>query len=99
MNLFSTSLFSVLWFSVFSGSTINFTLIKADSDMVETFSSGIENTIYQFFENMPGTGLLTVLFLEAVFLSFVTAAAIKVLFRPDLYRDSAEKSKKESPSD
>ncbi|HIX60129.1 MAG TPA: BCCT family transporter, partial [Candidatus Blautia gallistercoris] len=35
----------------------------------------------------------------ALFLAFVTAAAIKVLFRPDLYRDSAEKSKKESPSD
>lgn len=99
MNLFSTSLFSVLWFPVFSGSTINFTLNKADSNMVEAFSSGIENTIYQLFENMPATGLLTVIFLAAVFLSFVTAAAIKVLFRPDLYRDSAEKSKKESPSD
>lgn len=171
MNLFSTSLFSVLWFSVLSVSTINFTLNKADSNMVEAFSSGIENTIYQLFENMPATGLLTVIFLAAVFLSFVTAAdsttiamadlsthglspenpdspvrikvawavvtaaiamimmnvgngadglkiitnigglpaalflafvtaaAIKVLFRPDLYRDSAEKSKKESPSD
>lgn len=84
MNLFSTSVFSIIWFSVLSGATINFTLNKPDSHMVQAFESGIENTIYQLFENMPASAILTVVFLVAVFLSFVTAADSTTIAMADL---------------
>ena len=84
MNLFSTSVFSILWFSIMSGSTIHFTLNRSNGGMVEAFESGIENTIYQLFENMPFTGLLVFIFLIAVFLSFVTAADSTVIAISDL---------------
>ncbi len=98
MNLFSTSVFSILWFSIMSGSTIHFTLNRSNGGMVEAFESGIENTIYQLFENMPFTGLLVFIFLIAVFLSFVTAADSTVIAISDLSTHGLDHEGDESPS-
>ena len=80
-----------------SGSTINFALNQADGGMVEAFESGIENTIYQLFENMPFTPVLVFVFLIAVFLSFVTAADSTVIAISDLSTHGLEKEGAESP--
>lgn len=98
MNLFSTSVFSILWFTIMSGSTIHFALNRPTSGMVEAFQSGIENTIYQLFENMPFTGVLVFIFLIAVFLSFVTAADSTVIAISDLSTHGLEKEGTESPN-
>ena len=98
MNLFSTSVFSILWFSIMSGSTIHFTLNRSNGGMVEAFESGIENTNYQLFENMPFTGLLVFIFLIAVFLSFVTAADSTVIALSDLSTHGLDHEGDESPS-
>lgn len=98
MNLFSTSVFSILWFTIMSGSTIHFALNRPNSGMVEAFQSGIENTIYQLFENMPFTGVLVFIFLIAVFLSFVTAADSTVIAISDLSTHGLEKEGAESPN-
>lgn len=97
MNLFSTPLFSVIWFSIMSGSTINFALNHPDSHMIEAYTSGIENTIYQLFENMPATELLTVIFLIAVFLSFVTAADSTTIAMADLTTRGVDLDHPDSP--
>ncbi len=98
MNLLAASLFSVIWFSVLSGSTIHFTLNVADSGIAEAFEAGIENTIYQLFANMPAAGLLTVIFLAAVFLSLVTAADSTTIAMADLSANGIQPESPDSPN-
>ena len=74
MNLVITSVFSIAWFMVISGATINLAMNKPSSGIIESFSAGYEYVIYQLFENLPLTSILVPVFLVCVFISFVTAS-------------------------
>jgi choline-glycine betaine transporter len=74
MNLVCTSIFSVIWFSIISGATINYAINVPNSGILEAFRNGYENTIYQLFQNLPLSVLTVPLYFFAVFISFVTAA-------------------------
>lgn len=98
MNLFSTSLFSVIWFCVLSGSTIDFTMNVAGSGMVEAYREAIEHSIYQLFANMPFPSVLTAIFLIAVFLSFVTAADSTIVVISELSTKGIALENPDSPA-
>lgn len=68
------ALFAILWMSVFSGSA----LIYQDLSIIDLASklqeSGPESIIYAVIEYFPGGNFIAMLFIIAVFISFVTAA-------------------------
>ena len=73
-NWIIPSLFSILWMSIFSGTAISFQL-NGQVDLVDALTRwGPESVVYQIFDHMPSTDLLTGFFLLIVFVSYVTAA-------------------------
>ena len=74
MNLLLTALFSVLWFMIISGATVNILFNTPGCGLVEAYQLGYENVIYQLFKNLPMAELMVPVYLAAVLISFVTAA-------------------------
>lgn len=74
MNLLLTALFSVLWFMIISGATVNILFNTPVCGLVEAYQLGYENVIYQLFKNLPMAELMVPVYLAAVLISFVTAA-------------------------
>ncbi|WP_195268778.1 BCCT family transporter [Eubacterium sp. 1001713B170207_170306_E7] len=74
MNLFVTALFSIVWFMIISGATVNQLMHNTGSGIVEAYNAGYENVIYQLFKNLPLSRIFIPLYLLAVLISFVTAA-------------------------
>lgn len=74
MNLFVTALFSIIWFMIISGATVNSLMHNPGSGLIEAYNAGYENVIYQLFKNLPLSQLFIPLYLIAVLISFVTAA-------------------------
>ncbi|QSX08097.1 BCCT family transporter [Alkalibacter rhizosphaerae] len=74
MNLLATSLFSIIWFMIISGATINMYLNHPGSGILEAFQLGYENVIYQLLQNIPMSTVMIPLYLLVVLISFVTAS-------------------------
>ncbi len=65
--------FGILWMSIFSGTSLHFAL--SEVNLIETLQTGgPESVIYRIFDQLPGATVLTIVFLIAVFISYVTAA-------------------------
>lgn len=98
MNLLATSLFSVIWFMIISGATLNMFLNQPGSGLLEAFQSGYENVIYQLIQNLPIPQIVIPLYLLVVLISFVTASdsttiAIAGVCSKGISLDSPESSK------
>ena len=74
MNLFVTALFSIVWFMIISGATVNQLMNNPTSGLINAYNAGYENVIYQLFKNLPLSQIFIPLYLAAVLISFVTAA-------------------------
>ncbi|NTW71349.1 MAG: BCCT family transporter [Eubacteriaceae bacterium] len=74
MNLFATSAFSVVWFMIISGATVNMLFNHPGSGILEAYQMGYENVIYQLFQNLPLPAIMIPLYLFVVIISFVTAS-------------------------
>ena len=53
MNLFVTALFSIVWFMIISGATVNQLMNNPASGLINAYNAGYENVIYQLFKNLP----------------------------------------------
>ncbi|MFK7934751.1 MAG: BCCT family transporter [Saprospiraceae bacterium] len=74
-NLIYTSLFSIFWMMIFSGTSLYFDSTEANFPMFNTLQTGgPEAIIYALFERLPFSALMSFLFLLIAFLSYVTAA-------------------------
>ncbi len=66
--------FGILWMSIFSGTSLYFELHEGAGLVQELNTHGPNVIIYQIFDHLPFGRALTIIFLLAVFLSYVTAA-------------------------
>lgn len=74
VNLVLPSLFGFLWFSIFSGSSLFFDTTLGGV-MYQTYQeNGFASVIYVLFDQLPGSLLISVLFIFACFITFITAA-------------------------
>ncbi|MCW8127516.1 BCCT family transporter [Microbulbifer halophilus] len=73
VNLLLPSLFSVLWFSVFGGATLYFDSVGDGSMFAAYQSEGLAAMAYQLFSYLPGSATLSVFFVFACLVSFITA--------------------------
>ncbi|MCP4459923.1 MAG: BCCT family transporter [Cytophagales bacterium] len=73
-NWLIPSAFSILWMSIFSGTSLHLES-SGQLDLVGLLGSkGPEAIIYQIFDYLPGAWLLLVIFLVTMYISYVTAA-------------------------
>lgn len=84
MNLIATAAFSVLWFMIISGATMNMVLTNPECGLLEAFAMGYENVIYALFDNLPLSVITKILFFIAVFVSLVTACDSNTVAISDL---------------
>jgi choline-glycine betaine transporter len=68
------SLFSILWMTLFGGMAIHFDEISGGAIKQALDTTGVESIIYYIFDQLPLTGIVTVVFIIITFVSFVTAA-------------------------
>lgn len=74
VNLIMPSAFGFVWFSVFSGSSLFFETTMGGI-MYEAYqSNGFSSVIYVLFDQLPGSTIISGLFIFACFITFVTAA-------------------------
>lgn len=74
VNLGATAAFGGLWMCVFSGTSLFFDQQTQGALFAQLQAEGPESMVYAMFGHLPAAGALTVAFLAATFLSFVTAA-------------------------
>ncbi|SNS89633.1 choline/carnitine/betaine transport [Anaerovirgula multivorans] len=73
VNVMVPATFGLLWFSVFGGSAIHLQLNGAE--IWESIQqSGLEVSVFAFLDNFPLSGLLSAIFIVAIFVSIVTMA-------------------------
>ena len=74
-NLIFPALFSMFWMTIISGSVLSFDLSDAEFPLKTIMAAeGIQGVIFGLLEFLPWQGLVSIVFLFATFLSFVTAA-------------------------
>lgn len=74
VNLILPSVFAFCWFSIFSGSSLYYDT-QLGGVMYEAYqSSGFASLIYVLFAQLPGHQLLSILFILACLITFITAA-------------------------
>lgn len=98
MNLLLTALFSVLWFMIISGATVNILFNTPGCGLVEAYQLGYENVIYQLFKNLPMAELMVPVYLAAVLISFVTAADSSTVAITNLCCRQSESETVDSPA-
>ncbi len=100
LNLFATALFSILWFMIISGATLNMVMNHPGSGLTEAFAMGYENVIYCLFDNLPLSVITKILFFVAVFVSFVTASDSTTVAISDLccHSDKENPEKSDTPA-
>lgn len=74
VNLLLPSLFGFLWFSIFSGSSLFFDTSLGGIMYQAYQENGFASVIYVLFDQLPGSTLLSALFIFACFITFITAA-------------------------
>lgn len=73
-NWIFPALFGIAWMAIYSGSTLHAEM-EQDAGMQAVLNDvGPEAIVYRLFEQMPGSTVLTIVFLLAIFISYVTAA-------------------------
>jgi choline/carnitine/betaine transport len=79
MNLFAPVLFALIWFSIFGGSAIRQQLLGNMAIWETIQDQGIQVALFAFFKQYPFAGIISVLGLIAIALSFITNAEANVL--------------------
>nr|WP_067287361.1 BCCT family transporter [Marinobacterium profundum] len=74
VNLLLPSAFGFLWFSIFSGSSLFFDTTQGGIMYAAYQESGFAAVIYVLFDQLPGSTLLSGLFIFACLITFITAA-------------------------
>ncbi|UQG62207.1 BCCT family transporter [Marinobacter sp. M3C] len=74
VNTLLPSLFGFLWFSIFSGSSLFFDTTRSGIMYDAYNASGFASVIYVLFDQLPGSTLISSLFIFACFITFITAA-------------------------
>jgi len=74
VNTLLPSLFGFLWFSIFSGSSLFFDTTMGGIMYDAYKATGFASVIYVLFEQLPGSALVSALFIFACFITFITAA-------------------------
>lgn len=74
VNLLLPSLFGFFWFSIFSGSSLFFDTTLGGIMYQAYQESGFASVIYVLFDQLPGSFLISALFIFACFITFITAA-------------------------
>ncbi|MEM6396498.1 MAG: BCCT family transporter [Bacteroidota bacterium] len=74
VNWILPALFGGLWMVIFGGSAIELDAASGGALQANLSENGPESIIYQLFDTLPATELVTGLFVLLVFLSYVTAA-------------------------
>jgi len=74
VNLLLPSLFGFLWFSIFSGSSLFFDTTMGGIMYQAYQDNGFASVIYVLFDQLPGSTLISALFIFACFITFITAA-------------------------
>ncbi|MFC6980090.1 BCCT family transporter [Microbulbifer taiwanensis] len=73
VNLLLPSLFGALWFSAFGGSALYFDSLSNGALYGAYQREGLAAMAYQLFSYLPGSVLLSLFFVFACFISFITA--------------------------
>jgi len=73
-NLIFPAIFSGFWMVIFSGSTIYFDQLHDQALHQSLTQDGPQAVVYQLFEYLPMGGLVSIMMLGIIFISFVTAA-------------------------
>ena len=73
-NFILPGLFDCIWFGIFGGAAIKFDQDTGSSIWNLMGESGTEAAVFGFFENLPATKILQVVFIFTVFISIVTLA-------------------------
>ena len=74
VNWILPSIFGIVWMSVFSGTAIDLQLNQGTDLVAQLQQGGPESVIYNIFDHLPLSQLVSVVFLVTAFLSYVTAA-------------------------
>jgi len=74
MNIFAPSLFCIIWISVWGGSAVFFQFTGQFDVWNSVNSNGIASTIFALLSNIPMGGVISIVFVVAVFASFTTLA-------------------------
>ena len=74
VNLLYTSLFSMIWLTIFAGISITEDLNSAYLLYETLQNGGPQDVIFSLIGSLPGASVMAVLFLIVVYISFVTAA-------------------------
>lgn len=74
VNTLLPSVFGFLWFSIFSGSSLFYDITQGGIMFEAYKAEGFASVIYVLFNQLPGSTLLSVLFIFACFITFITAA-------------------------
>ncbi|MBT8220625.1 MAG: BCCT family transporter [Bacteroidia bacterium] len=74
-NLLYPSLFSMVWMSIFSGTSLYVDNLNGEQGLYTLLQDvGPEMVVFNMLEYIPFTDLLTIVFIVAAFISYVTAA-------------------------
>ncbi|SHE61024.1 BCCT family transporter [Alkalibacter saccharofermentans] len=73
INFIAPSIFSVLWMTIISGTALNFQLTGRVDVLGKMNELGSEAAVYAVLGELPFSGMLSILFLVAIFISFITA--------------------------
>lgn len=74
VNMLLPSVFGFLWFSIFSGSSLFFDTTQGGIMYDAYKENGFASVIYVLFDQIPGSTLISALFIFACFITFITAA-------------------------
>jgi len=74
INLVAPALFGCIWMAIFSGATLKYDLAGSGNMYAALIDGGPEAVVYNLFGKLPLSGVVTVVFILASFLSYVTAA-------------------------
>jgi glycine betaine transporter len=97
INLIFPSLFAIGWIAIFSGTAIHIDMTQAGVLTTILNESGVEKLLYFVFEQLPLSGIMTLMLIFIAYISYVTAAdsntdAIGNLCTTGLTAESDEKA-------
>lgn len=73
-NVVLPGAFGVLWFGIFGGAAIFYDIQTGGATWDLMKSAGTESAVFGFFNNLPATTVLRIVFLFTIFISIVTLA-------------------------
>ncbi len=98
INLVWPSIFIVFWMIIFGGSTLYYDAQSGGAFQQELLQQGPQSVVYSLFEQLPFSGVVSVVFLFIVFISFVTAADSNTTVMSGLSTKGISHENQESPA-